>query len=301
MLSICIPIYNFDVTRLVTALAKQIEICSLPAELVLIDDCSSIGYKTLNKDVCTAHKYLELKKNIGRSKIRNLFLEYTSYDYLLFLDCDSLIISDQFIQHYLKMISPKAVEVICGGRIYNKLAPSKNQKLSWSYGLNIESKSLEERLNNPYGSFMTNNFLVSRKTLVKIPFDERLSEYGHEDTLFGYYLKKNNIAIEHINNPVLNGDIENNATYIKKTELAIQNLSSILKTIDDEKSFIQEVNLLAFYKKINSRKLLGLTLFLAPIINTIFLMFLKFGWVSLILFNYYKLSYLAKVLDKKKS
>lgn len=38
-------------------------------------------------------KYIELKKNIGRAKIRNLFIEYTTNPYLLFLDCDTKIIS----------------------------------------------------------------------------------------------------------------------------------------------------------------------------------------------------------------
>lgn len=301
MLSICIPIYNFDVTSLVTNLSEQILKHSLPVDLVLIDDCSNKEYKAINKAVCETFQYIELTENIGRSKIRNLFLEYTSSNYLLFLDCDSLIVSDQFIQNYLDAIASKASKVICGGRVYNNLAPSKNQRLSWKYGIKVESKSFEERVKKPYTSFMTNNFLVSSKVLKQIPFDERLANYGHEDTLFGYYLKKAKIEISHINNPVLNGYIEENSIYIQKTELAIQNLVLILNTIENKESFINEVNLLSFHQKIKSKKLLDTVLFLSPIINKIFIFLLQLGWVNLMLFNYYKLSYLTKFLGKKKS
>ena len=52
----------------------------------------------------------------------------------------------------------------------------------------------------------------------KISFNERLSGYGHEDTLFGYELNKNNIQIHHIDNPVLNGHLDTNEAFLLKTE-----------------------------------------------------------------------------------
>ncbi len=303
MISICVPIYNFDVTNLVTELSKQIKSCTIPIELILIDDCSNHEYKALNKKACKGlgHRIVNLTENIGRARIRNLFLEYVSFDWLLFLDCDSLIISDQFLQKYISTSIETKANVICGGRIYERTHPNKNQMLSWKYGIKRESKPVKERQKNPYSSFMTNNFLVSRYTLKQISFDERLSKYGHEDTLFGYSLKQEKIAIVHINNPVLNGDIENNTIYLKKTRLAIDNLVSILSSIEDKKGFINEVTLLGFYQKTKEKRLLGMVLFLSPIINTTFFFFLKLGWVNLLLFNYYKLSYLAKLLNKKKS
>jgi glycosyltransferase involved in cell wall biosynthesis len=301
MLSICIPIYNFDITNLVTVLSKQIKACSIPAELILIDDCSDLLFKEVNDTICKDHKYIELKKNIGRSKIRNLFLDYASYDYLLFLDCDSLIISDHFLQKYITAYTQTKANVICGGRIYERIPPNKNQMLSWKYGVKKESKHANEREKSPYSSFMTNNFLVYKQVLEHISFDESLSKYGHEDTLFGYSLKQEKVVIKHINNPVLNGDVEENAVYLEKTKLAIDNLSVILCNVEDKKGFINEVTLLAFYQKIKGKRLLGIVLLFAPIINTTFFLLLKLGVVSLILFNYYKLSYLAKVLNKKKS
>lgn len=301
MISICIPIYNFDITNLIGELSKQAKLCDSPVELVLIDDYSDSEFKEINDSVCKEHKYIELKKNIGRSKIRNLFLDYVSYDCLLFLDCDSLVISNQFIENYIVAYKKSKKQVICGGRVYERTAPSRSQRLSWMYGVERESKSYTERQQHPYSSFMTNNFLVHAEVLKELPFDECLSKYGHEDTLFGFYLKQNSKTILHIDNAILNGDIENNEEYLNKTSLAIENLALILSKLENRKGFGESVSLLSFHQKLKKYQLLYLVLFLAPIINTIFLLLLKLGVVNLTLFNYYKLNYLSKVLNKKKS
>ena len=98
MLAICIPIYNQDVTLLIAELEKQIKGVNHPIEIVLIDDASQANYKSLNEPLSNRHTYIELKENIGRSRIRNLFLKYTSATYLLFLDCDALIHQPDFLK-----------------------------------------------------------------------------------------------------------------------------------------------------------------------------------------------------------
>ncbi len=58
-----------------------------------------------------------LPKNVGRARIRNLFLKYAKGQYLLFLDSDGEIISNQFIQNYQKFITEnKDAKVVYGGR-----------------------------------------------------------------------------------------------------------------------------------------------------------------------------------------
>lgn len=301
MISICIPIYNFNVTRLVQELTAQLPFCTVPVELILIDDCSDIRFRKVNETACAPHTYIELEKNKGRAKIRNLFLEHASFECLLFLDCDSYVISSQFISDYCTAYLETKSSVICGGRIYDHHPPKRNRKLSWKYGTKKESKSVSERLAHPYQSFMTNNFMVHRSVLTQIPFEERLTNYGHEDTLFGYFLKQQKVPIHHINNPVLNGDVEENSEYLKKTRLAIENLVVILAQVEDKKEFTSAVTLLAFHQTLQQKKVLRLVLFLAPVINAFFIFLTHAGLVSLTLFNYYKLSYLSQVLDKKKS
>ena len=78
MLSVCIPVYNFDVTELIFDIRNQINTDDLDAEIIFIDDASQEEMRQRNEIVksLTDH-YILLEKNIGRSKIRNLFLKYS--------------------------------------------------------------------------------------------------------------------------------------------------------------------------------------------------------------------------------
>jgi len=291
MLSICIPIYNFDVTTLVQSLIKEKSQLNDVVEILLIDDGSTI-HKEKNRALACVCSYIELKTNIGRSKIRNLFLNYAQFPYLLFLDCDSMIISPDFIAQYLIEIR-KGVHVVCGGRIYPETSPSLQQQLSWKYGKESESKSAIIRNMSPNSSFMSNNFLIQKDLMNFIKFDERLTNYGHEDTLFGYALGKQNIKIIHIENPVLNGELETNKVYLKKTELAIQNLVLILQFIENDLNFYKEISLLRFYMKLKIFR--TFIILFSKVYNPIIRLFLHSGIVNIHLFNLYKLCYLFSI------
>ena len=294
MLSICIPIYNFDVTTLIDKLSQQIKKTDVLCEIILIDDCSAEEFKKINENVCRKEIYIQLDKNISRSKVRNLFLKYAKYDYLLFLDCDTFIISDDFVAEYVSTICRKENDVICGGVIYDSYPPERSKRLRWKYGIKKESKPLNIRVLSPNKSFMTSNFIINRRIFEQTKFDERITEYGHEDTLFGFMLKKNGINIKHIDNPVLHGDIDYNTGYLRKTEKGILNLIHILSYVDYDHQFIQDVTILKSYKNLSSKKLTGF-------INILFICFkplLKFmiikGYVNLMLFDFYKLGILIQ-------
>jgi glycosyltransferase involved in cell wall biosynthesis len=299
MISVCIPIYNYDVTELVNELDSRANQANVPFEIVLIDDCSDAAFKAKNQSVCSNHTYIELNENIGRARIRNRFLEYAKFDNLLFLDCDSLIISDSFISEYLKVIQNGNYNVVCGGRIYDKTPPARNKMLRWKYGIKRESQPAAIRKLTPNKSFMTNNFMIEREVFEKVKFDERIVEYGHEDTLFGYELLKNNMAINHIENPILNGDVEDNAEYLQKTEIGIVNLAKIMHYLNDDPEFISNVTLLDYYEKIKSKHLLWFVklkyIFWGPIIRYL----LSKGYVNLWMFDFYKLGYLSLKNDQE--
>lgn len=293
MISICIPIYNYDVRPLVNELLIQVEKNDFLAEIILIDDCSNDEFREINKALSINNNYIQLDVNIGRSKIRNLFLKYAKYDFLLFLDCDSLIISDKFLENYYAAIYNTDTKIVCGGRVYPSEKPSANKLLSWKYGTLVESKTVENNKAQAYKSFMTNNFIVDKSVLSSVRFDERISKYGHEDTLFGYQLKKNDIGIEYIKNPILNGDIEPNDEYLRKTEIGLINLICILKYVNYDVNFIDDVKILKFYYSIKNKHLL-------PIINIAFFISNKTikkllinGRGGINLFNFYKLGYIS--------
>ncbi len=293
MISVCIPVYNFDSSKLVKCIGSQLEHGD---ELIVIDDCSSVFVEE-NKLSSANHTFIALEKNHGRAKIRNLFLKHVKNNYLLFLDCDSLIIDSAFIKNYRNAINPDT-KIICGGRVYPKELPSNNQFLSWNYGVLSESKNALERKKNPNDSFMTNNFLVAKTVLEKFPFNESISQYGHEDTLFGITLEANGIEIEHIENPILNGDIETNEAFLIKTEKAIANLVMLFQDKKLQKKLQRRVKIVRFYTK---------TRLFAPFILLTFMVFRKQMKKRLIqsksplwLFNFYKLGRFIETLRKSR-
>ncbi len=288
MISICIPIYNFNVSSFVEAISQSANATSIPFEIILIDDASSTEYKVQNLKRCEQETYIQLEENIGRSKIRNLFLKYAKYEYLLFLDCDGKLSNDKFIHNYLVCIQTQKPDLVCGGRIYQDHSPSRKQRLRWKYGILKESQTTSKRLKNPNQSFMTNNFLIRKDILEQIPFNETLRQYGHEDTLLGFELKKANISITHIDNPVINNDIEENSIYLEKTKKGIYNLASISIELEDEPAFLEDVTLLGFHQKVKNWKL-ATFLYLIFLFSKPFIYYtLNHGFANLTLFNFYK-------------
>ncbi len=230
-LSICIPVYNFDVRNLVRDLLKQVHNTSVNAEIILIDDASTKEFCDKTKELTSeVDQLIFLSQNIGRSKIRNLFLNYSSGDYLLFLDCDGKIVRENFLQIYIDAIHNVNPAVIYGGRVVAKDRPSKNYMLRWNFAQQRENLNLKQRLFIPYRSFQTNNFVIERSVFETFQFNENLNQYGYEDLLFAMDLKEKNIPIFHVDNPIFNDDVEPNAIFLMKAKESAESLSIILKT-----------------------------------------------------------------------
>lgn len=298
MISICIPVYNFNISPLLNQLMAQINLLTEPCEIICIDDASEEYYRAENKDAAKEIRYIQLPANVGRARIRNLFLHYAKYENLLFLDCDSLIIKPDFLATYIQYINQnKSSLVVCGGRIYSTEKPDKKHRLRWLYGTKRESQTAENRSKKPNAAFMTNNFIISKNVLLQTPFDERITNYGHEDTLFGYMLQKANIIVHHINNPVLNGHLETNKEYLIKTKQAVINLTHILAFVQYDKAFISSVSLLRFYYRTKPMKNLIKASFFVS--RRILRSLLAKGFVSLALFDFYKLGIFAKNIKKQ--
>lgn len=252
MLSILIPIYNFDVTNFVADLSQQATTCGIDFEILCFDDGSTGKFKLKNQTLSNISNviYTELPQNVGRSKIRNLLAKEAKFEYLLFLDCDSKTNSLQFIANYLKHAKPNTV--VYGGRNYDAKPPKeKDFFFRWWYGVNRETISVIERERNPYHSFMTNNFLIPKTLFLSIKLDEELVGYGHEDTLFGIELRKRNINIYHINNPLCHIGLESVEEFLQKSKEGIKNLHQLINSGKIDKT----VKLYRFY---NLAKKVGL-------------------------------------------
>jgi glycosyltransferase involved in cell wall biosynthesis len=299
MLSICIPIYNHDIRPLIDVLEKQISLTNTPIDIILIDDGSEVAYHQINEAAATMHQYIRLECNIGRAKVRNLFLNYTDTPYLLFLDCD-VTTPPEFIGKYLSIIQKEQPDVVCGGRNYPTSMADDSKLLSYRYGIHRESKNAAERKKNPNDSFMTNNFAIKRAVFKQFPFDESISGYGHEDTLLGFDLKKGGIEITHIENPVINGGIETNAIYLQKTDQAITNLVHLVNSVDSKETFIKSVRLLRVYYYSLNKGARVLLRIIFRLTKNLLVRILVTGRAPIWLFDCYKLGILGEKLDAEK-
>jgi len=292
MLTVCIPVYNKDVTTLVTTLMKQINASNENINVVLIDDKSSSSCVQTNKNISKEVLFIPLDQNVGRSKIRNKFLEHTDSKYLLFLDCDSKIIKDDFIENYLKHLNQHEPKVLVGASVYTENKPSRHFRLRWKYGSLKESKTYSERISDSNFSFKTNNFIISRTCFVENLFNETISGYGHEDTLFGHELRKKGIQIDHIDNPVLNDTLDTNQEFIVKTEEGLHNLLRVVQLTNHDESLVSSIKLLVYYNRYRSSGMFKLFFTIArkPIRYSL----IK-GCASLFWLDVYKLGYLIRI------
>ena len=243
MLSILIPVYNFEINKLVDDLLSQAIDAQIVFEILCFDDGSTAYFKNKNKRLNELKyvNYVELPENLGRSKIRNELAKAAKYEYLLFMDCDSKVVSTDYILKYIKYLKPDTL--LYGGRIYDQMPPSDPQlKLHWHYGIQREQVDYKIRQKQPYHAFQTNNFLVPKKVFSGIWFEEHLKQYGHEDTLFGFELKNRQIPLLHIDNPLEHIGLESADVFLSKTEKGIQNLIKL----SQEYSFVSTKLLRAY-------------------------------------------------------
>jgi len=231
MISILIPIYNWDTTTLINSLVKQGNSINVPYEIIAIDDFSNSPHDEMNFSM-NHYDFVEVyrnEKNLGRSRTRNSLAEKAQYNWLLFLDADSHI-DDKFLINYVKEIQKGEADVICGGTIYSPTPPSKSEyRLHWNYGTKREVKNAETRTELGFKSFASNNFAINSMTFATNQFDESITEYGHEDTLLGKQLEKSGARISHIDNPVKHLGLETNEVFLAKSEKAIENLVKLYK------------------------------------------------------------------------
>jgi glycosyltransferase involved in cell wall biosynthesis len=292
MISILIPVYNYDIVALVhnlkTAIDKRPEI----VELLIGDDGSSHDFRNRYTHLTgNKVKVIISEKNIGRAAIRNKLAGEAKGKYLLFIDADALIIgtADEYLNRYLAVLN--SAKVICGGVLYPDFPPADPDKmLRWKYGKNREQRKASERNKHPHARFSGFNFIVEKETFMKIRFNEELKQYGHEDTLLGYQLKIAAIDVLHIDNPLIHDGVEFNADFIAKTKLGIENLSILCDKVTDRKSLAESVRLVWAYDRL---RYFGVTRFLAGVYiryRERMEISLDSSKVSLLLFGLFKMS-----------
>ncbi len=257
-------------------------------EIICLDDGSEMRYKKINEHLSFSDKiiYEELALNQGRAKIRNTLATRAKFPWLLFLDCDTGFPDGNFLKNYLEAL--ERADVIVGGRIYTQEPPEDlDFYFHWKYGSQREVKNAKQRSAYPYQGFMTNNFLIKKSVFNLLQFDCNITQYGHEDTLFGQELKKLNVSIGHIDNPSIHLGLETTEEFIAKSKKAIDNLVTLNANGKNVRAKIytrysEHKNIITKIVKIIPNK-----------IERLILKNLKSSRPSLFLFDVYRLIYLA--------
>jgi len=298
MLSILIPVYNINCSILVDDLLNQLP-DELTYEIICIDDASTLSYTNTSKFINHPRvSHFKQEVNLGRSSIRNLLVEKSNYDWLLFLDADTLPVKSDFIQKYIDstIIYPET-KVFYGGINYRANDLNASNQLRYKFGLNRESISVEKRSKTPYLSLLMSNTFIHKSVFDKIQFNPLIKKYGHEDAVFSNDLCKKEVAVKHIENPIYHTGVEPNTVFLNKTKIAVENLLHLhqLGILDPQIN-----KLLLFFFKIKPYKV---TTILASV-------YAKFGTYlenklnnknpSLFLFDFYRLSYLCYLYHQKK-
>lgn len=286
---------------------------SLGFEIIFADDGSADATARQRNAIIAQLpycQYIERPKNVGRSAIRNFLAHTAHYSHLIFLDGDVAIKRGNFVQTYLAhrndadviigtlhfsrmQVACDTAEDIIG---HTKRAKEETKKttepvlyddnLKYRYEQQFLAKHpVKKRMQQPYASFRTTNFMVRRDLMLAYPFDETFHEYGYEDTLFGKQLKEHGATLIHLDNAATIADYEDNATFVAKTEESLRTLAAHAHQLQGYSTLLQTVNKLK-------------RLHLQPLIAFVFKLFkgllhknLCSNSPSVFLFNVYKLGY----------
>ncbi len=228
MLSILIPVYNYNIIPLVNELHKLAIESNIKFEIICLEDGSN-EYVVENKSHIKNLEYCSQiisKTNNGRIKSRQILSDTANYNWLLFLDADVIPKNNNFIKTYIEKTFNE-IDAIYGGITYSNTIPNPKYILRWKYGKKYEEINANKRSLKPYKNIVSANFLIKKHTFNNINLSIKKSSYGL-DNYFGYLLKKKNANILHIDNQVYHLGLEENHIYLKKIEQAVESLLWIL-------------------------------------------------------------------------
>lgn len=290
---------------------------SLGFEIIFADDGSADATARQRNAIIAQLpycQYIERPKNVGRSAIRNFLAHTAHYSHLIFLDGDVAIKRDNFVQTYLAhrndadviigtlhfsrmQVACDTAEDIIG---HTKRAKEETKKttepvlyddnLKYRYEQQFLAKHpVKKRMQQPYASFRTTNFMVRRDLLLAYPFDETFHEYGYEDTLFGKQLKEHGATLIHLDNAATIADYEDNATFVAKTEESLRTLAAHAHQLQGYSTLLHTAN------KLKCLHLLPLIAFVFELFKGLLHKNLCSNSPSVFLFNVYKLGYFVSL------
>lgn len=231
-LSICVPIYRYDVTKLMDALAACAS--SSLAELVFYDDGSG-DPELLEKleahagRVPAAIRVVSAAANRGRSSARNAAVRHARADWLLLLDADMVPDDVQFIEAYLDAIDATWEPAIIVGGYSLKAAPKARKFALHRWQAEASECLPASRRNQAPGRYIfSSNVLVHRLVLDACPFDQGFAAWGWEDTDWGLRAQQW-FPIRHIDNAATHMGLDTDKALIAKYAASGENFALVAR------------------------------------------------------------------------
>lgn len=290
MLSILIPVYNYDISELVLEIHSQLSKTGLEFEILCRDDKSD-KFSKRNKSIIESlaySTYHQSGRNIGRTSSKQFLAEKAIYNWLLFLDADVLPKTNLFIENYLACTKLN-YKAIFGGFTYPLQHQSEEGILRWKYGKKYEEVTSKKRNLKPHQLIISANFLINKEIFIIINSQINRKSYGL-DNYFAALLKLNTINVLHIDNEVYHNGLEKNSTYIKKSEEAI---STLLWMYNDKGIRDFDHKLLSFFIASKKIKLNYIFVITYNIFGNLILKNLKSKSPNTSLLQVYKLLYIS--------
>ena len=224
MISVLIPTYNYVLNQLIESVHKQLIKTDVPFEILFLEDGSSAKFISQNRSLDNLPFTTQLinDTNKGRLNTRKELSERAQFDWLLFIDADTIPKSHHYINNYLDAID-EDTDAIFGGFAYYDKAPESDFLLRWRYGRTFEVKAAKLRNKKPYKQIISANFMIKKSVLRSLKLSSETKRYGH-DSYFSGQLKLNQIRVKHLDNEVYHLGIERSADYLHKKEQAAKTL-----------------------------------------------------------------------------
>jgi GT2 family glycosyltransferase len=236
LVSVLIPVYNWDISALFERLAREVAAsCLGRAEILAIDDGSTDEATRLANQRCVQGLSLgwvrlyENEKNAGRSAVRNLLARRARGSYLLFLDSDVLPDADGFLGRYLAYAESNQYDVVCGGLSYRiREKHGKEYDFHAYHGARTEAKPASMRNADPWRLILTSNVMVRSPVFLDTPFSEDFTGYGYEDVEWGIRLSAS-YRVLHIDNTVSHLGLASKEVFYRKMRESIKNYALLRK------------------------------------------------------------------------
>ena len=120
MLSILIPNANYNAYPLAREMAEQARNLDMSVEIIVSDNSQDrVHPENFNIASLQHTRFYHSNSIKGRSANRNFLIQQAHYDTLLFVDSDSKIVSNDFLETY-STYCDEQLAIVYGGTLYRK-------------------------------------------------------------------------------------------------------------------------------------------------------------------------------------